>query len=169
MTTGRQHDDVTVRNLRPRDLDRVVDVDRRNTGRARTGYFRVKLAQALADTGIQVSLAAEVDGAFAGFLLARVYYGEFGAAEQNAVLDTIGVHPSFHGRGVGHALLRQLRENLLALGIATLRTEVSWQDQRLLGFFHKEGFAPAARFCLDLALADARRTELRREAENAEV
>jgi len=169
MTTDKQFEDVLVRNLRPKDLERVVDIDRRNAGRSREQYFKVKLAQALADTGIQVSLAAELDDAFAGFLLARVYYGEFGATEQSAVLDTIGVHPSFQGRGVGQALLRQLRENLLALGIPTLRTEVSWQSQRLLSFFHREGFVPAPRLCLDLELAQARTTESRREVERAEV
>ncbi len=168
MTTSNEYDTVVVRNLRPRDLERVVDVDTRNTGRSRTQYFKVKLAQALADTGIQVSLAAELEGAFAGFLLARVYYGEFGATEQSASLDTIGVHPRFHGRGVGRAMLRQLRQNLMGLGIQVLRTEVSWQDQRLLQFFHREGFAPAKRLCLDLDLAGARNVESRREAATAD-
>ena len=70
-----------VRNLRPRDLDRVIDLDSRYTGRRREEYFKVKLAQALSDTGIEVSLAAERDGIFVGFLLARVYYGEFGSTE----------------------------------------------------------------------------------------
>jgi ribosomal protein S18 acetylase RimI-like enzyme len=168
MNDNPEFEQVTVRNLRPKDLDRVVDVDRRNTGRSRSEYFRVKLAQALSDTGIQVSLAAELDGQFAGFLLARVWYGEFGATEQNAVLDTIGVHPAYHGKGVGRALLRQLRENLLALGIRALRTEVSWNDQRLLSFFHHEGFAPAPRLCLDWPLAEARRTDQAREAARAD-
>lgn len=164
MNETQEFESVTVRHLRPRDLEAVVDVDRRNTGRSRAEYFRLKLAQALADTGIQVSLAAEIDGRFGGFLLARVWYGEFGATEQNAVLDTIGVHPWYHGRGVGRALLRQLRENLLALGIRSLRTEVSWADQRLLSFFHHEGFVPAPRLCLDLPLAAARTAEQLREA-----
>ncbi|HEX5053181.1 MAG TPA: GNAT family N-acetyltransferase [Planctomycetota bacterium] len=156
-------DTVQIRNLRPKDLDRVVDIDTRNTGRSRARYFEVKLAQALADTGIQVSLAAELDGRLVGFLLARVYYGEFGATERSAVLDTIGVHPRFHGRGIGRALLRQLRENLLGLGIPVLRTEVSWEDRSLLGFFHRESFVPAARFCLDLDLDRARNADARRE------
>ena len=167
MTTNDVNDTVLVRNLRPKDLERVVDIDTRNTGRSRAQYFKVKLAQALADTGIQVSLAAELDGVLAGFLLARVYYGEFGATEQSAVLDTIGVHPRHQGRGVGQALLRQLRENLLGLGIPVLRTEVSWEDRSLLSFFHREGFTPAPRFCLDMDLANARNAESRREAAGA--
>jgi ribosomal protein S18 acetylase RimI-like enzyme len=157
-------DAVVVRNLRPRDLERVIDVDARNTGRKRTEYFKVKLAQALSDTGVQVSLAAEYDGQFAGFLLARVYYGEFGATEQTAVLDTIGVHPGMRGHGVGAALLRQLRQNLIGLGIEKLQTEVSWNDQTLLSFFHRSGFQPAPRIGLDLDLRACRQEEERRAA-----
>jgi ribosomal protein S18 acetylase RimI-like enzyme len=139
-----------VRPLSPRDLEAVVALDAKNVGRRREEYFRVKLQQNLQETGIKVSLAAEVDGSFAGFLLARVYYGEFGTMEPVAVLDTLGVHAAYRGRGVGSALLRQLRLNLRALGIARLRTEVDWDEQDLLGFFHRQGFRPAPRICLDL-------------------
>lgn len=165
-TTGTR---TTVRGLRPRDLDAVIALDARITGRRRDDYFRRKLDQALKDTGIQVSLAAEVDGGFVGFLLCRVFYGEFGAMEAAAVLDTLGVHPSFHGKGVGRALLAQLRTNLLGLGIHSLRTEVSWDAQDLMGFFRGEGFLPAPRFCLDLDLDAHRERAAEREAGEGEA
>ena len=144
--------DVMVRNLRPSDLEAVIALDAKNVGRRREEYFRVKLQQNLAETGIKVSLAAEVDGGLVGFLLARVYYGEFGQTERAAVLDTIDVHPSFRGRSVGAALIDQLRTNLFGLGVTSLRTEVSWSDLQLLGFFQHEGFVPAARLCLELQI-----------------
>lgn len=147
-----EHMAIQVRRLRPDDLEAVVQLDARVVGRSRGEYFKVKLAQALAETGIEVSLAAESDDIFKGFLLARVYYGEFGSMEPVAVLDTIGVHPDFRGEGVGHALMEQLMRNLRGLGITRLQTEVSWDDQGLLAFFRRCGFEPAARFCLDLAL-----------------
>ena len=50
---------------------------------------------------------------------------------------------------VGKALMRQLRLNLGALHIQTLRTEVAWHDFELLGFFKSEGFGPAERVCLE--------------------
>ncbi len=148
-----------VRSLRPRDLEAVVRVDQRVTGRRREEYFRMKLQQALQESGIKVSLAAEIDGQFAGFLLARVFYGEFGAVEKVAILDTLGVEPDLAGRGVGRALLRQLRTNLLGLGIPRLETEVRWQDPELLSFFHHIGFLPAPRIALDLDLEAARHRE----------
>ena len=158
MEDDREADHVVVRRLRPEDLEAVIATDARSAGRRRDEFFKLKLKQALSDTGIQVSLAAEVDGSFAGFLLARVYYGEFGMVEPTAALDTIGVRPEARGRGVGAALVRQLRTNLLGLGlgIPRLQTEVGWESLDLLAFFHHEGFRPAARFCLDLDLEATR-------------
>jgi ribosomal protein S18 acetylase RimI-like enzyme len=150
---------VTVRNLRPSDLEAVITLDAKNTGRRREEFFRVKLQQNLQETGVKVSLAAEIDGALVGFLLARVYYGEFGQTEPAAVLDTIDVHPSFHGRSVGAALLDQLRTNLFGLGVPLLRTEVDWNDMPLLGFFQHEGFRPSSRLCIELAIDSPHRDE----------
>jgi ribosomal protein S18 acetylase RimI-like enzyme len=141
---------IVVRGLKPEDLNAVVAIDAKNAGRRREEYFRIKLQQNLAETGIKVSLAAEADGLFRGFLLARVYYGEFGTLEPVAVLDTLGVHPDTRRRGIGRALMEQLLVNLAGLGVSTLRTEVAWEDMTLLGFFHREKFRPAARVCLEL-------------------
>lgn len=144
---------ILVRALKPEDLEAVIDIDARNTGRHREEYFKIKLQQHMQETGVKVSLAAEVDGLFCGFLLARVFYGEFGRMEPAAVLDTIAVHPRFQGRGIGSAMMKQLHANLTGLGVPRLQTEVSWDDQRLLAFFHREGFRPAQRIPLDLELS----------------
>jgi len=148
-----------VRGLRPEDFDAVVLVDAKNIGRRREQFFRVKLAENLAATGVRISLAAELqdgrDRLFVGFLLARVFYGEFGRTEPAAALDTLAVHPDFQGHGVGAALLEQLEKNLRALGVASIQTEVSWDDPRLMTFFQHLGFRPAARLALDLPLGPA--------------
>ena len=52
------------------------------------------------------------EGQFAGFLMARVDFGEFGRTEPTAVLDTIGVDPDYTRQHVGRALLEQLLLNL---------------------------------------------------------
>jgi ribosomal protein S18 acetylase RimI-like enzyme len=143
---------IVVRGLLPDDLEPVIALDAKNTGRRRAEFFKVKLQQNLAETGVKVSLAAECEGLFTGFLLARVYYGEFGAAEPVAVLETLDVHPDFRGQGIGSALLEQLRRNLGGLGVTRLQTEVSWENPALLGFFHRQGFRMGSRICLDLDL-----------------
>lgn len=152
---------VSVRRLRPSDLARVVALDAKVVGRRRDEYFRVKLDMAMKETGVEVSLAGELDGLFTGFLIARVFYGEFGITEPAAVLEVLGVDPEFRGRGVAHALVRQLRTNLLALGVRRIQTEVSWEDQALMAFFQREGFLPAPRLCLDLDCEEHRRREER--------
>ena len=154
---------VLVRGLKPEDFDAVVRLDAKNTGRRREAFFKVKLQQNLQETGVKVSLAAEVDGCFVGFLLARVYYGEFGTPEPVAQLDTIDVHPDFAGTGVGRALCEQLVVNLGGLGVGTLRTEVAWDQPELIAFFNRTGFQPAPRLCLDLDLETARRAREDRE------
>ncbi len=158
MEPNLETDAIVVRRLRPADLEPVIALDAKILGRRREEFYKLKLKSALAETGIEVSLAAELDGAFVGFLLAKVYYGEFGMTERTAVLDAMGVNPDFKGKGVGAALIDQLRTNLLGLGIPKLQTEVSWRNPEMLSFFNHEGFEPAARLCLDLDLEKTRRS-----------
>jgi ribosomal protein S18 acetylase RimI-like enzyme len=152
---GEQEERVVVRGLRPEDLEPVIALDAKNTGRRRDEFFKLKLQQNLAESGIKVSLAAELDGCFCGFLLARVYYGEFGSPEPVAVLDTLDVNPDFRRQGVATSLMRQLCKNLTGLGVSRLQTEVSWDDPALLAFFQQQRFCLANRICLDLDLTPA--------------
>jgi ribosomal protein S18 acetylase RimI-like enzyme len=77
--------------------------------------------------------------------MARVDLGDFGRTEPGAVLDTIGVHPDFAHRRIGHALLSQLFVNLGALCVERLETMVAPRDLALLGFLYDAGFAPSQR------------------------
>ncbi len=142
-------DRVAVRLLRKNDLDWVVRIDAQRTGHARPRYFELKIAEAERDTSVRISLAGEIDGEPAGFLMARLYYGEFGQPEPVAILDTIGVGQAFAHKHVAKALLRQLEMNLAALGIERLETQVDWRMRDLLGFFERAGFGPAPRLCLE--------------------
>ena len=155
-TDAPARDLVLVRNLRPGDREAVIAIDEASIGRRRERFLASKLGQAFADTGIAISLVAEIDGHVVGFVLARVYYGEFGVMEPSAVLDVIGVAPDFRGRHVAAALIDQLRTNLLGLGIGRLQTEVPWDNPDLLAFFQREQFVMAQRVCLDLDLARTR-------------
>ena len=146
-------DAVAVRALQADDLAAIVKIDEASMGRPREEYYHAKLREALAEAaGPRTSLVAEVDGHAVGFLLAKVYYGEFGQAEPAAVIDSIGVDPRFRGQHVGQALLRQLLMNLQGLRIERVRTEVDWSQLDLLHFLQHNGFAPARRFCVERSL-----------------
>ncbi len=141
-------DTVPVRSLRAEDFDAVARIDAHITGRNRSAYLQRKFTEALEETGIRVSLVAESDGAVAGFVMARVDYGEFGRTSATAVLDTIGVDPAAEQTGIGHALMSQLLVNLQALRVDNVRTEVDWRYFGLNRFLADCGFAPAQRVAL---------------------
>jgi ribosomal protein S18 acetylase RimI-like enzyme len=146
---------VPIRSIAPHDLDAIVRIDQRITGRSRRPYFERKLAEAIEESAVRVSLVAEIDGTVAGFVMARVDFGEFGQIEAGAVMDTIGVDPSYERRGVATALLSQLMANLSALRVERVRTEVDWNDFALLGFLDRLGFRPQRRLALRRSIAAA--------------
>lgn len=146
--TPLSRDQVAVRSMTEDDLPAIVGIDRKLTGRARAAYFERKLEEAMSESGIRVSLIAEVDGSPAGFVMARVDFGEFGLADPVAVLDTLGVDPDQAHHGIGHALLSQLCANLATLRIETVRTMVRWDSFELLRFLDGCGFVPAQRIVL---------------------
>ena len=71
-------DRVPVRSMLEEDLPAIVGIDRKLTGRDRTAYYEHKLVEVMRESGVRVSLIAEVDGRPAGFVMARVDFGEFG-------------------------------------------------------------------------------------------
>lgn len=144
-----EQDELPVRSLSERDLPAIVRLDRRVTGRDRTAYLSRKASEALRESAVRVSLVAEVEGRLAGFLMARVDFGEFGQAEPTAVLDTIGVDPDQGRRGIGRALLGQLLLNLGGLRAERVLTEVDWNHVALVAFLGRTGFRRAQRLSLE--------------------
>jgi GNAT superfamily N-acetyltransferase len=138
-------DEFEVSVLSERDVEGIARVDRRHTGRDRRGYLCRSVAEALADSALRVSLAARVEGTLAGYLMARLDYGDFGRPEAVAVIDTIGVDPLRLRQGIGRALLSQLFMNLGALRVERVETVLAPGELGLMGFFCGAGFAPSDR------------------------
>ncbi len=137
-----------VRPMGPDDLAPIVRIDTGITGSNRKAYIADKLAEALDDSAIRVSLTARLDDAIVGYLMARADIGDFGRAEPVAVLDTIGVDPAYARRGVGHALVSQLFANLGALQVDRVETVVAPSQLALLGLLTGTGFGPSLRLPL---------------------
>ena len=138
-------DTCDVRAMSTADLAEIVRIDRGLTGRDRSAYIGRKLAEAMTESGVRVSLAARLDGAVVGFVMARADLGDFGRTDPTAVLDTIGVDREYEHQGIGHALLSQLFLNLAALRIDRVETVVAPRDLALLGFLYDVGFEPSQR------------------------
>lgn len=134
-----------VQPMRADDLREIVRIDRSITGRDRSGYIAARLAEAMSDSAIRVSLTARQDGAAVGFVMARADLGDFGRAEPVAVIDTIGVEGGHSKRRIGRVLLQELCANLAALHIDHVETQVASTQLALLGFFQNNGFQPSQR------------------------
>lgn len=138
-------DRVPIRSMEMGDLEQLIAIDEKITGQNRRAYYERKLAETFDESAIRVSLIAEDDGIPVGFIMARVDFGEFGRAEPEAVIDTIGVEPNSMHMDVGTAMMSQLLGNLFALNIDRVRTEVDWNHYPLLSFLEGCGFTPSHR------------------------
>lgn len=141
-------DHTPIRSMRADDLDMIIEIDRRITGRTRLPYYERLMTQVMGKTGVRASLVAETEGVVIGFVMARVDYGEFGSTEPVAVLDTIGIRPDYQHEDIGAALVSQLSVNLAGLRIERIRTVVPWDGFDFLRFLATNGFQPAQRLCL---------------------
>jgi ribosomal protein S18 acetylase RimI-like enzyme len=138
-------DQADVRSMTHADLDAIARIDRRITGRERREYMATKLAEAMADSALRISLVARRDDTIVGYMMARADLGDYGRTEPVAVIDTLGVDPGYAHRGIGHAMLSQLFANLGALRVERVETIVPQRDLALLGFLYAAGFVPAQR------------------------
>lgn len=134
-----------VRPMRPEDLPQIVRIDAGVSGRNRESYIAAKLAEALDDAAIRVSLTARLDDTIVGCLMARADIGDFGRTEPVAVLDTIGVDPAYTNAGVGRALVSQLFANLGALQVDRVETVVTPDQLALHAFLVGVGFKASQR------------------------
>jgi len=141
-------DRIPIRSLQASDMDAVVRIDRKINGTDRSEYYQRKFSEVLEESGVRISLVAELDEQVVGFIMARVDYGEFGQTDTVAVFDNIAIAPSTTGHHVGSALMGQLLANLRTLRVETARTEVDWQHFEMNQFLERCGFCPSGRLAL---------------------
>lgn len=141
-------DRIPVRSMKQDDLRKIISIDRESTGVDRSEYYERKLHESLHETGVRVSLVAEIDGYPVGFIMAGVDFGEFGHTSTEAGMDTLAVDPGFQGQGIGRALMAQLIASLAILQVDTVYTEINWNDVDLIAYLSTCDFAPTQRVTL---------------------
>jgi len=141
-----------LRPLAAGDLDAIAAIDKAVSGRSRRGFFEKRLAHIAREPAAFVALAAERDGQLAGFVIARLYEGEFGGEAPEAALDAIGVAAEARRTGVGRALIDGMAAAMRIHGITEIATEIDWFDTDLTGFFAESGFSLAPRIVLERAV-----------------
>ncbi len=155
-------DIIPCRSMRDSDLAAIVKIDRKISAREHQAYYEQKLAEALDESGLRVSLVAEQDHHVVGFAMARVDFGEFDRIEPAAVLDSIAVDPDYTHHLVGTALLSQLLANLAALQIEVIRSETDAEHFDVLRFLQRNGFALSQRLAFVREVNQARSSRCRR-------
>lgn len=143
-----------IRRLVRTDLERVIAIDRANSGRARRRFFERRLAAATAHPEDFVQVGVMREGALRGFAFAHVLRGEFGRERLAAVLDAIGVELESRERGVGQSLIEGLAGKLRAVGARILHSQAEWSDPELLPFFAASGFELAPRLALERSVTE---------------
>ena len=93
--------EITVRRMNVRDIDGVLRIDEKITGRPHAAYYESK-CEAYIKRSPDTCLVAETAGRVVGFVLADVRGWEFGA-KLSGWLEVVGVEPSFQNRGVSRA------------------------------------------------------------------
>jgi ribosomal protein S18 acetylase RimI-like enzyme len=128
-------------NIRPmtaRDLDYIVEIDRRVLGKSRPDYWK-KVVPENPQYPFS-SLVAEFEGKVIGFVVGEVSGWEFGVPDTIGWLTIIGVDPDYQHKGVARKLSQEFVENLKSIGVSVIYTLVNWNDWDLLKFFHAMGF-----------------------------
>ena len=130
--------DFVVRRMTVRDIDEVLRIDEKITGKPHSAYYQTKAAAYIARAP-EYCLVAEHRDRVIGFVLGDVRGWEF-AAELSGWLEIIGIDPDYHGQGVSLALMNRLCEGFRRAGVVVVNTMVNWNDGDLIDYFQANGF-----------------------------
>ncbi len=134
----RRMQEIVVRKMTVRDIDQVLRLDEKITGRPHAAYYESK-CDAYIKRAPDTCLVAEHRNHVVGFVLGDVRGWEF-ATELAGWLEVLGVDPDYQGRGVSRMLLRALFASFRRAGVAVVNTMVNWNDGDLIDYFQANGF-----------------------------
>lgn len=134
-----------IRPLDFSDMASVIKIDRKLSGRSRTGFFEKRFQAFKSEPDAFVYLGCYGNDGLDGYLLVHILEGEFGTPEPVAVMDSLGVQPELQHQGIGAALLEELQSILKSKGVMLLRTQAEWRHRDILHFLSTTGFDLAPR------------------------
>ena len=144
--------DINIRNMTVRDIDEVLRIDEKITGKPHAAYYESKAASYIS-RGPDYCLVAEHRDRLVGFVLGDVRGWEFASA-LSGWLEIIGVDPDYHDQGVSRALMNELFARFKRAGVKLVNTMINWNDGDLIDYFSANGFARGEYVNLVKNLAD---------------
>lgn len=140
---------IVIRSIKESDLDSIVEIEERNLGLKRKGYWQRELKKNQEGRYLG-SCVAEIEGKVIGFILGDIGSREFGMPENMGWIHTVGVHPDYQHKGIARKLFEDYKERFLKLDVDFVYTIVSLSDNMQLPFYQKIGFRPGNRIYLEL-------------------
>ncbi len=145
--------EVKIRLLEEKDISDVMEIFRANTEATETEANDLKktILGAIEFGDPMASLAAEVDGIVAGFMVGVPEFRTFGLGGIGWI-KLLGIHPEYKRQGIGLKLGEAIIEHFSNTGIKQVKTLVDWDDRELIPFFQQVGFDKSKMIVLELNL-----------------
>lgn len=129
---------INIRPLNVRDIDALMKIDEKITGKPHTSFWESKVASYL-EREPGACLAAVVDDRVVGFILGDIRGWEF-AIPLTGWIEVIGVDKDYQGKGIGRALIDALIEYFRQNNIEFVQAMINWNDGDLIDYLRSMGF-----------------------------
>lgn len=145
---------VKIRLMNAEDFDDIVRIDEKILNVSRQEYYKLKFEMLFESRDHLPSsfVAEKEDGTVVGFVMGRLFVGEYGIYNEEATLDTIGVDPDYQQEGIGELLINEFVDHLRRMGVQKINTLVDWNDTKLINFFSSNQFSPSKTINLERRL-----------------
>lgn len=148
---------IVIRRATRADLEHLVDLDARITGRPKPEYWN-DLYERYATRRLEERfflVAEQAEGAdagrIAGYVISEVRAWEFGS-EPCGWIFGFSVDPDLRLGGIGERLFQDVTGRIRATGVHTIRTMVSRENRLMMAFFRSEGMRAGPYIQLELEL-----------------
>ncbi len=136
---------IKIRLMEVKDFNAVVRIDEQVLKVSRLEYYEQKF-ELLFKSGeyLPTSFVAEDENeTVVGFIMGKLYIGEYGISGEGAAVDAVGVDPDYQRQGIGKKLMNEFVNHLKQLGVKKINTLVDKNDTRMMLYFDTNQFIPS--------------------------
>ena len=150
--------ELSVRAIRPGDVEAIVQIDALISGEKKAGFWRGMLGAYLTEHGGDAPPAAsdlapdlcqvaELKGKVVAFMVGDIQSYQFGIPRCGRIV-TIGVHPEFRRLDIGTRLIQAMFDVFAQFRVPVIQCLVR-PDDPLRTFFRANGFAETEFFAME--------------------
>ena len=136
---------IKIRLMEYEDLKDVVGIDEKTLEVSRLEYYEQKF-ELFFKSGeyLPTSFVAQDENeTIVGFIMGKLYIGEYGISGEGAAVDAVGVDPDYQHQGIGKKLMNEFVYHLRQLGVKKINTLVDKNDTRMTLYFEANQFSPS--------------------------